>query len=716
MSCILLVEDDFPTSLSEKTNFETLGYRVITASSGEEAIAHCASNPLIDVVLMDIDLGPGIDGPEAAVAILAMREVPIIFLSSHREPEIVAKTEAITSYGYIIKSSGIAVIDASIKMALRLSEAKRKLWVEKEYLRTTLNSIGDAVIATDAAGKVTRMNPVAERLTGWDFARAEGLPIEEVFLIVNAQTRTSVKNPVSRVLESGAIMGLANHTVLRSRSGSEYQIADSAAPIFDSAGAASGVILVFRDVTADYGIHEALKRSEQLYRSLFTNMLNGLAYCKMHFDEEGHPQDFTYLSVNEAFEEQTGLRDVVGKRVTEVIPGIRESDDRLFELYGRVATSGAPERVEYFVESMQMWFQVSVYSPAREYFVAVFDVITKRKTAEAALEENEERLRLALRAAKAGTWEWDMGTNANTWSDELWPLYGLSRDNVVPSYEAWLSSILPEDRERIVGELRDTIRAGTELNIEWRVASDSTEPRWLMTRGRPKVNTAGQVVRYLGVVIEISDRKRAEETVRGLLAEKELLLKEVHHRVKNNMNTIHSFLYLQAEATHEPYAKRALKDAGGRVQSMLVLYDKLYQSGEFEKMPVRLYLSPLIDQIVENFANHDSVKIEKKIEDFVLDAKRLQPLGIILNELLTNVMKYAFEGRERGRIQVAAMLADKKVIFVVADDGIGLPEGVRFDHSGGFGLLLIDGLSRQLDGVIRAESRSGTRIVLEFPL
>lgn len=126
---------------------------------------------------------------------------------------------------------------------------------------------------------------------------------------------------------------------------------------------------------------EALWKSEELYRSLFENMLNGFAYCRMLF-EQGRPLDFIYLTVNRAFGVLTGLKDVAGRNVTEVIPGIRESDPGLFEIYGRVSLTGVPERFEMYVEALQAWYSISVYSPKKEHFVAVFDVITERKKAE----------------------------------------------------------------------------------------------------------------------------------------------------------------------------------------------------------------------------------------------------------------------------------------------------------------------------------------------
>ncbi len=135
---------------------------------------------------------------------------------------------------------------------------------------------------------------------------------------------------------------------------------------------------------AKFEAEDLLRGSEELYHSLFDNMLNGFAYCRMLFSED-QPQDFIYLAVNDAFTTLTGLKNVVGKKVSEVIPEIRKSDPEVFEIYGRVALSGKPERFEMYVAALRMWFWISVYSPQKEHFVAVFDVITERKQAEAKL-------------------------------------------------------------------------------------------------------------------------------------------------------------------------------------------------------------------------------------------------------------------------------------------------------------------------------------------
>ena len=199
-------------------------------------------------------------------------------------------------------------------------------------------------------------------------------------------------------------------------------------------------------------LHRAIRRSEEakqksieseeLYRSLFDNMLNGFAFCRMIF-EQNRPQDFIYLSINDAFSKLTGLKDVIGKRVTEVIPGIKQSDPELFDIYGRVALSGIPERCEIYVEALQQWFSISVYSPKKDHFVAVFDVITERKRAEEAIAASEKKFRNLLETIQLVAVMLDCDGNITFCNDYLLNLTGWSRDEVLG--KSWLDIFIPEE-------------------------------------------------------------------------------------------------------------------------------------------------------------------------------------------------------------------------------------------------------------------------------
>ena len=215
---------------------------------------------------------------------------------------------------------------------------------------------------------------------------------------------------------------------------------------------------------------------------------------------------------------------------------------------------------------------------------------------------------------------------------------------------------------------------------------------------------------------EIVLRKEAEKGIKRQLEEKEIILKEVNHRIKNNFASISNLLSMQADSITHPEALAALQDAIGRVNSMYVLYENLLLSDDYQFTSVKNYLENLIDRIISIFPPDLDLKVEKNIDDFDLDSKRLIPLGIIVNEILTNTMKYAFKGGDSGIIQFKILELDKQVTLTIQDNGKGLPEGFDINEQKGFGLMLVNMLSEQLHGVLRVESIDGVRSTLEFQI
>jgi PAS domain S-box-containing protein len=197
-----------------------------------------------------------------------------------------------------------------------------------------------------------------------------------------------------------------------------------------------------------YKAAEKLKKSEELYSKLFQNMLNGFAYCRMLY-KEGLPSDFIYLSVNKAFETQTGLRNVEGKKASEAIPGIQKSDPELLARYGRVASTGIPEFFEIYVESLEMWFSISVYCPEKEYFVAVFDVVTERKKGEEALLKSKALLLAVIDATPFPVALVDIEDNKiEIWSHSAMTLFGHTASTSSEWYE--LAYPDPDYRQEVI--------------------------------------------------------------------------------------------------------------------------------------------------------------------------------------------------------------------------------------------------------------------------
>jgi len=218
------------------------------------------------------------------------------------------------------------------------------------------------------------------------------------------------------------------------------------------------------------------------------------------------------------------------------------------------------------------------------------------------------------------------------------------------------------------------------------------------------------------VAVDISEHRRTEERIRKLALEKELILKDAHHRIKNNMNTMATLLKLQAGAKEDCGARKELMDAESRIKSMMLLYDRLYCSKDACSLSVKEYLPSLVDEIVSIFPRERTVKVASSMDDITLDASRMSVLGLILNELVTNAMKYAFTGRDAGKIGVSAMKNGQSISLRFEDDGIGIPESIASGESSGFGLMLVSMLAEQLGGKACLARKLGTIVDIEFPL
>jgi PAS domain S-box-containing protein len=254
---------------------------------------------------------------------------------------------------------------------------------------------------------------------------------------------------------------------------------------------------------------------------------------------------------------------------------------------------------------------------------------------------------------------------------------------------------------------------GEDRHVDFRFVTKDGRIRWISHYCRQVVDGDGKSIGRRASNRDITDRKLAEEKIQALLKEKDLLLHEVHHRIKNNMNSLASLLSLQRSRLQNQAASEALETAQNRLKSMSLLYDKLYRSNHISAMAVGHYLLPLVREIVQAIPCHASVSVVADIADFELEARLLQPLGIAVNEIVTNSLKYAFDGRTEGVILVAAHKTGNRVCISLGDDGIGLPPSVGPEDSGGLGLVLIRALVEQMEGTVRMETASGTQFILE---
>ncbi|GIX27977.1 MAG: hypothetical protein KatS3mg123_1858 [Burkholderiales bacterium] len=387
-------------------------------------------------------------------------------------------------------------------------------------LRATLYSIGDAVISTDAAGRITRMNPVAEQLTGWREAEAQGRSLKEIFPIFNEHTRAAVRNPVERVLKEGVVVGLANHTVLVARDGRELPIADAAAPIRDASGRMTGVVLVFRDQTEERRAARALQESEAHARAMVESALDAV----IGIDHTGRVVEF-----NPAAERLFGYSraEAIGRDMAELIipPALRERHRRGLERHlatGESAILGRrlempaqrKDRSEILVELAILRTDVE----RRPRFSAYLRNVTEQRRAQEVLQESERRYRALFEANPHPMWIYDLETL------RFLAVNGAAVDRYGWRREEFLAMTIrdirpPEETPRLLSAVAEAGRGGLYRSGVWRhlrkdgsVMLVEVSSHYLEFEGRPAravlVNDVTEQVRAREALQESEERFR----------------------------------------------------------------------------------------------------------------------------------------------------------------------------------------------------------------
>lgn len=457
---ILLVEDERIVALDESRQIRSFGFDVTLAPDAAHAVrevdaAHARGEPF-DLVLMDIDLGPGMDGTEAARAILARHTVPIVFLTSHQEQEMVDRVRTITRYGYILKQSGEFVLRSGIEMAFDLFDAHQReerdrIGLDNAFFRQLLDSAPEPVVVADMKAGIVHVNAEFTRLFGYTEPEVRGGNIREI-----------------------------------------------------------------------------------------------------------------------------------------IVPP------------------------EYLEES--------------------------------------EALKVAVNAGHTVTVE--------------------------------------------------TVRCdrnGRRIDVE--------------VIAKPVFFHGGQVAVF-GIYRAITERKRLERMERKLLAEQKLLLKEVHHRIRNNLMSVMSLLSLRASSLSDPAAISALDESRGRIESMMMVYDSLYQKGEYRDVDLDVYLSGLVETAARGQSHREEITVHRRLGRVTISSQVAVPIGLMVYELLTNSYKHAFPNGQAGIIALTLEPHAEGFTVEVQDSGVSLPDN---SDTGGFGLTLVRTLADQIGATMEVETGSGTRFRFTVP-
>ncbi|MDP4174227.1 MAG: PAS domain S-box protein [Bacteroidota bacterium] len=506
---IFIVEDESIVALDLKCDLEAMGYEISgISSSGEDAIEKIsAASP--DLVLMDIGLPGNIDGIQASEIIKDKFDIPVVFLTANSDTITIQRAKLTDPFGYVLKPFDQRELFTVIEMALYKFKTESRLKASQRWLSTTLKSIGDAVIATNVNGLVTFMNTVAESLTGFSYSEADGKPLEEIFNIINEFTREKIEHPVAKVIRNGAVVGLANHTLLISKNGKEIPIDDSASPIRDDKNNIIGVVLVFRDITER-------KLNEQKIIQFAENAKNLIELSPYAIIVH---RDNKVLFCNETAVKIFGAKDkndLIGKPPLDLVSA--ESKELVVERFKYMNKTGrsAPLtevrllRVDGSVVDVEISAGVFLFEgePAIQ---AIARDISDRKQDLQTIRQSEEKYRITFENTGTSTQIVEADGTISLVNGEFENLSGYSKDEILGK-KPFTEFIAPGDKERLLDyhNLRRKNPGAAPGSYEFKFVD-----RWGNIRNI--INTVALIPgtdKSIVSLLDITERKRVEEALK----------------------------------------------------------------------------------------------------------------------------------------------------------------------------------------------------------
>ncbi|MDD5190249.1 MAG: PAS domain-containing sensor histidine kinase, partial [Dehalococcoidales bacterium] len=501
--------------------------------------------------------------------------------------------------------------------------------------------------------KYLNVNETWYKITG--YKDVIGKTLTQVFPDIQT-TNPALLNNYDQVARYGQPFGFENY----------FPLVKSWIKVFAFCPQQGYFVAVVEDTTQRKQAETALRESEQKYRSLFENMINGFAYCQMIY-ENGQPVDYVYLDTNRSYSKLTGLTNVVGKRVTEVMPTIRRDMPHLFELYGEVAETGKAADFEIYLAPLKIWLHISAYSPQKGYFVAIFENITQRKRAEEALQESEQRFRELSDLLPMSVWEIDTHGSLLYVNQEGQRLHGAKYGQ----HDSSLEIIAPEDRVRVSEFIQDALRGQTTGPFEYNaLRTDGTTFPGLIYVSR--VMRYGKVRGLRGIHVDISEQKKNEQIIlkslekesqlRANLEQQEKQRIEFTRFIVHELKTPLSALLASCDMLVDVYKERPASEVAENIlrsaNNLNRRVDELYDMAKGEigiltlvKKETDIYklVSQLLDEIAPLTAKKKLTLAHNVPPGTLLATIDEMRIRQVLTNLINNAIKFTPEG---GKIAV----------------------------------------------------------------
>jgi PAS domain S-box-containing protein len=509
---ILLVEDEVIIAMSEKMQLEKYGYTVSITTSGEKAVEKVDASADIDLILMDIDLGKGMDGTEAAGIILKNQDIPIVFVSSHTEPEIVEKTEKITSYGYVVKNSSITVLDASIKMAFKLFETKKKeiekekalIQSEQKY-RLISENTSDGIVHFAADGRIDYVSPAYLQQLGYTESQEKGKGYETIFPEIHPEDREALFSSIYAAIAKQEKELTYTYRV-RHAQGHYIWREDHSSFMYDPSGTYLGAYVSCRDITDRKKLEDRLM--------VLAKAMDASPAIIIITDTEG-----TIEYVNPRFSCVTGYsnEEVIGKNPRILKSGM--TDRNVYIDLWITLTSGKEWKGHFRnrKKSGDFYYEAATIAPVKNHegvttnYIAIKEDLTEKRYLQESLEEST--IRFNTLAGSQSVLIWESGIDKRcTYFNPTWLAFtGRSLEEELGN--GWAEGVHPDDLEQCLKIYTSAFDERKEFSMEYRLRKADGAYGWVLDHGSPKYHNH-EFLGYIGSCVDISRAKNYEMNLR----------------------------------------------------------------------------------------------------------------------------------------------------------------------------------------------------------
>jgi len=338
----------------------------------------------------------------------------------------------------------------------------------------------------------------------------------------------------------------------------------------------------------------------------------------------------------------------------------------------------------------------------------------ERKQVEEALKKSEEKYRTILENIEDAYYEVDIAGNFTFFNDSLCKISGYTKDELMGmNNRQFMDQKNAKKVYQTFNKVYNTGKPNKGFDYKF-IRKDGNKGHANASISLMK-DAEGQRIGFRGIIRDITQRKQAEDQIKASLREKEVLLKEVHHRVKNNLQVISSLLSLQSHHIKDKASLAMFQESQNRVQSMSLIHEKLYQSNNLSRIDMNEYTKDLTTSLFRSYADSASaIKLKTKVADIFLDITTAIPCGLIINELTSNALKHGFPDGRQGEIAIAMHPVNNKIELVVSDTGVGFSEEIDFRNTTTLGMQLVITLVEQLEGTIEFDRRAGSAFTICF--